>query len=121
MAINLKTKDLITACEVLGVEPKPPIVDHMEPERAKKSLDDYTKDMIADAINKESGFVIDYTDDRQRKWEVVYRYVPGVGWVFVGVYGRWHSCSGCGSRLRFRDAAHGEYFGKLILSMGMEP
>lgn len=95
------------ACEVLGKDP------------SESSTSDQQIIDIANAINKLSGFKIDFKDEDQKKWRP-YFLVNKEGFGFSGSdYGRWNSTSTAGSRLCHYVGSEDEadHFGKHFIDL----
>jgi hypothetical protein len=117
MAIKLKTKDFASACKVLAIEPVLPEVAHLPEQYQKRRIDDHIKEVMADAINKETEFIPNFGDVDQWKYFAVFRYKgPSVGWVYDDYY----YCaqdSGVGSRLVFKNSEICKYWANLVIKL----
>ena len=71
------------------------------------SASNYMKAVILVRVYNE-GWVADYEDSNQTKYEVIYRYKAGFGLAYH-VYGIWYSDTYCGGRLCFKNQILGKH------------
>ena len=70
------------------------------------SASNFMKAVILTRVYNE-GWVANYEDSNQPKYEVIYRHKPGFGLAYYGYVG-WYSGTTCGGRLCFKTPALGE-------------
>ncbi len=111
--VKLKTKSFLTACKVKGINPTLPDVSMLDEEYRQIAIDNHKKQVIADAINLETGFVIDWNNTNQYKYQPRF-YMGAAGWVYY-YYLHWDTYSSVGSRLVFSNSENCEHYAKIIL------
>ena len=72
-----------------------------------KSLSAFEKvEMMTDVVNE--GWIPDYSNAKEEKWFLIFKYVPGSGWVLSGC-GRECTSTDVGARLVFKTKKHAEH------------
>ena len=74
-----------------------------------RAFSNHCIDIICDAMRE--GIVFDYTNWDQQKWEILWQFVPGSGWVLDDVlYADTYTL--VGARRSFISKKHAQYFAK---------
>lgn len=71
--------------------------------------------VIAKALNE--GWLADYTNSNQSKYEPLFKYDSSAGGFVFRDYGDWYSSTFVGSRLCFKSKELAEYFGKQFIEI----
>lgn len=115
----LKTIDLKTACEVLGVEFRTDQFDYLPEDMKTRRLKDFARDMIGEAINKETDFVPDYSEgnDQRKYWGIVYK-DGSRRWV-CNDYDYDFQFASCVPRLVFKDVKTMRHFIDVLIAQNL--
>lgn len=112
---QLKTQDFASACEVMGIDPNLSF-DHLPEPYSTRSLKSHKRDVIADGINKEIDFVIEYThDSNQQKFIPLFRKNSSGRWVCNDFSRTHYLFTVVGSRIVFKNYEAMRHFVEIVL------
>jgi hypothetical protein len=107
------------SCKYLGIEPNLPDVSMLPTKHAKAIVSNYKLWVIAEAWNKQDGFVPDHGDARQPKYYPAFLYDKN-----KSAFALWFSHfdlsdarAGFGARLAFKTHSRADKFGEMFIGL----